>query len=126
MNTLPTAKVISYHPFTCKELNETINYMLGHGIELKSLHINTDGDWKHPDKRYKSDFLKKVSIKLKYQIKNNDEHKNIRVYLMRLWSAGFQPYNVMTLSSSSLQLFTVIMAYTEKYSTRFTSPFAQE
>ena len=42
---------------------------------------------------------------------------------MRLGSDGFQPCNVITLSSSYLQLFTVTMAHAEKYSTGFTSPF---
>ena len=47
-------------------------------------------------------------------------------YLMRLWSEGSQPYNVITLSSSSLQLFTVTMTHVEQLSTTFTSPFASE
>ena len=28
--------------FTCVHLNESINHMLGHGIEIKSLHLDTD------------------------------------------------------------------------------------
>ena len=77
--------------------------MLVHGYELKSLDINCDNDWKHPDGRYKSKFLKKVRDKVKYQVKNKNAPQNTRVYLMRLWSDGFQPYDVITLFSSSLQ-----------------------
>ena len=43
---------------------------------------------------------------------------------MRQWSEGFQPYNVITLSLSSLQSLTVTMAHAVKCSTTFTSPFA--
>ena len=124
MNTLPIPKVISYNQFACIELNETLNHMLGHGYELKSLNVNCDSDWKHPDGRYKSEFLKKVRDKVEYQVKNNITHQNTRVCLMKQWSDGFQPYNVIILSLSFLQLFTVTTAHAEKYSTRFTSPFA--
>ena len=44
MNTLPIPKVISYNQLSCKDLNETINHMLGNGCELKSLDINCDTD----------------------------------------------------------------------------------
>ena len=84
------------------ELNETISHMLGHQSDLKSLHIDTDIHWKHPDGRYKSEFLKKVRDKVEYQVKSNNMTQNTRVYLMRLWSDGFQSYNVITLFSSSL------------------------
>ena len=104
-------------------MNETINHMLCCGVKLKSLHINFDSDWKHPDGRYKY-FFRNGIYKLKYQGKTNTVHQNTRVYLMRLWSDGFQPHNVIALSSSSLKLCTVNMANAEKYSTRFTSPFA--
>ena len=80
--------------------------MLGHGIKLKSIRI-----------------LEESQRQSGISGKNNNAPQNIRVYLTRLWSDGFQPYNVITLSSSFLQLFTVTMAHTEKYSTRFTSPF---
>ena len=124
INTLPFLKVISYNGFVCIELNETINHILGQGIELKSLHIDTNSDWVHPDTRKKSEFLKKIRGKVEYQVKRNSMPQNTRAYLMRLWSDGFHPYNVIILSSSSLQLFTVTIAHAEKYSTRFTSPFA--
>ena len=58
INTLPILKVISYNLFACRELDETINHMLGNEVELKSLDINCDSDWKNPDGRYKSEFLK--------------------------------------------------------------------
>ena len=44
MNTLLTPKVIGYNQFACINLNEAINHMLGHGLELKSFNINTDRD----------------------------------------------------------------------------------
>ena len=44
INALPNPKVISYNQFACIELNETINHMLDHGYELKSLDINSDTD----------------------------------------------------------------------------------
>ena len=53
---------------------------------MKSLHVNTDSDWKHPDGRYKSEFLKKVREKVKYQVENNDAPQGTVVYLMRLRS----------------------------------------
>ena len=87
------------------------------------MHLDTDSDWKHPDGRFKSEFWKLARDEVEYQVKYNNA-KNTRVYLMRLWSDGFQPCNVIILSSSSLQLFTVTMAHTEQHSTRFTSPFA--
>ena len=40
--------------------------MLGHGINVKSLHIDTDSDWNNPDRTYKSEFLKKVKEKVEY------------------------------------------------------------
>ena len=49
------------------------------------------------------------------------KHENL---LMRMWSDGFQPYNVITMSSSSILLFVVIMAHVQQYSIRVTSPFA--
>ena len=85
--------------------------MLGHGVEPKSLHIDIDSDWKYPDARYKSEFLKKVRDKMEYKVINYNAPQNIRVDLMRLWSDGFQPDNVITLSSSSPQLFVVTMAH---------------
>ena len=119
MHTLSIPKVISYNQFTCFQLNEMIPHILSHGVELKSLHNDTDSDLKDTDERYKSEFLKKVREKVEYHAP-----QNTRVYLMRFWSDGFQSYNVITLPSSSLQLFTVTMTHTEKYSTRFTSSFA--
>ena len=83
-------------------MNETLNNMLSHGIELKSLQIDTDSDFKHPDERYKSEFLKKAREKVEYQVKSNNSPQNSRVYLIQLWSDRFKPYNVITLSSSSL------------------------
>ena len=55
------------HQLQCIELNETINHMLGHGIELKSLHLDDVRDWKHPEGRCKLEFLKKVRHKVEYQ-----------------------------------------------------------
>ena len=54
---------------------------------------------------------------MEYQTKHKNASQNTRFDLMRLWSFG-----LITLSSSSLQLLTVIIAHAEKYSTRFTSP----
>ena len=124
MNTLPIPKVISCNQLAFIEFNETINHMLGYGIELKSLHINCDSDWKHPNERYKSESLKNIKDRLEYQVKNNNTPQSTRVYLMKLWSDVFLPYNEITLSSSSLQLFTVTITHAETYSTRFISPFA--
>ena len=62
-NTVPIPKVTSYEQFVCIELNEIISHMLGNGIELKSLHMSCDSDWKHPYARYKSEFLNKVRDK---------------------------------------------------------------
>ena len=59
MNTLFILKVICYNQFACIELNETINHMLSHGFELKSLDINCVSDWKNPVGRYTSEFLMK-------------------------------------------------------------------
>ena len=85
------------------------------------MHIDTESDWKNPDERYKSEFLKKVKDKVEDQVKHNDTPQDTRVYLMRLWSDGLQPYNMITLSSWSLQLFTLTMAHAEQYSTRYIS-----
>ena len=51
MNTLPIPKIISYNQFTCVPLKESINNMLSHRTELKSLHVDTDSDWKNTDGR---------------------------------------------------------------------------
>ena len=32
--------------FVCVQCNKTINHILGNGIDLKSLHIDTTSDWK--------------------------------------------------------------------------------
>ena len=50
--------------------------------------------------------------------------QNIRVHLIRLWSDGFQPYDVITLYALSLQLFIITIPHAEHYSTRFVSSFA--
>ena len=42
-------KVIYY-----SQLNDTMNYMLGHGIKLKSWQLDNDNNWKLADGRYKS------------------------------------------------------------------------
>ena len=76
MITFPISKVISYNQFTCIELNETVNHMLGHGNELKSLHIDMDSDWRHPSGRCKSEFLKKIRDKVKYQKKQKCTQKH--------------------------------------------------
>ena len=93
--------------------------MLGQGIELKLLHNYTHSVWKHPDGWQKSELIK-VRDKVENQVKNNNTPQNTRVYLARLWSDGFQPYNVFTQSSSPFQLFTVTMAHVEKYLERRT------
>ena len=66
--------------------SKTIKHVLGHRIELKSLHLGNDGDWKNLDERYKSEFLKKVKD---YQVKLKNASHNTRVFLMRYWSDGF-------------------------------------
>ena len=42
--------------------------MLGHGIEHIPRHIDTDSEWRHPNGRYKSEFIKKIRDKVKYQV----------------------------------------------------------
>ena len=91
MNTQLLPKVISCTQVSCVQWNESINQMLGHGIELKSLHLDTDSDWKNPDGRYKSEVLKKVREKVEYQIKHINAPQNTRFYLMRFLLDGFQP-----------------------------------
>ena len=63
---------------------------------------------------------------MKYQVKNNNAPQNTRVCLMRFFTDGFQPYNVITVSSLSLEPFTVAIVHAEKCSSKFTSPFALE
>ena len=58
--------------------------MLGHGIKLKLLHIN----WRHPDGRYKSEFLQKVRDKVEYHVQNlvsTPKHKIICDETMVRW-----------------------------------------
>ena len=69
-----------------------VNNMLCNGIQLKSLHIDTDkslyidtdSDWKHADERHKSEFSKKVRDKVKCQIKNDKSSQYTSISLMRL------------------------------------------
>ena len=126
MNAILIMKVIHYNQFACIQLNETINHMLGHGIELKSFHVNTDSNWKNSDGRYNIRILDESQRKNKISDKTQKCVSKHQSLLMRLWSNRFQHYNMITLSSLSLQLFTVTMAHEEQCSKRFTLPFALE
>ena len=44
-----------------------MKYILHYGIELKILKLDSDSEWKDPDGRYKSEFLKKVKEKWKLE-----------------------------------------------------------
>ena len=47
--------------------------MVGLGIELKLLHVDTDSDWKNSDGRYKSEFFKKIREKVEMKHKNTPQ-----------------------------------------------------
>ena len=46
MNILLISKFISYNQFAYAQLNEAINHILGHGIEMKSFYLDNDSDGK--------------------------------------------------------------------------------
>ena len=82
--------LIWHYQFACVQLNKIINHMLGHVLDLKSLHIYTDSDWKHPDGRSGSEFLKKVWEKVEYQI---------NLFSLIMWShCHHHPFNFLWFS----------------------------
>ena len=53
--------------------------------DMRTKYIR-DSDWKNPDGRYKSESLKKIKEKVKYQKKHKNASQNTRVFLIRLSS----------------------------------------
>jgi hypothetical protein len=109
--------------FAIVSVENAVNYLLGHGIPLKTLKLNKARDWKNSNESFHTKYHKELYKKLQ---KLEHIPENLRIHLLYIWSDGFQKNTLVKTKKTSLQLFTVyaVPPDGERDIARYTIPFA--
>ena len=123
---LPCPRRVEGSGYSVVPLENSLNYIMGKGYQLRTLRLDRNEDWFNDDGIYHNEFLQEVHQHLITLRSEGKVPSDLRVIFVIAWSDGFEKNILVKTKDSSLQLFTVWFVPEDGHSdvTKYTAPYA--
>ena len=126
LQNLPVPDVMDLDGFAHIPVEQIVDHMLAHDIDLHRLQ--KDDDWTNEEGKYRGNYYRDLHLEVKERKKRKELPEDVVVLICRIWSDGFEAFHIKPDNDhNSLQLFTITLMEAEGSTMKkkfFTMPFA--